>query len=43
MHSLVSLIALYLLLSLERIITHVIQEGTVMMIAEYHHHVIPNQ
>ncbi len=35
--------ALYLLLLLERIITRVIQEGTVMVIAEYHHHVIPNQ
>lgn len=33
MHSLVTLMALYLLLSLERIVTRVIQEGTVMMIA----------
>lgn len=35
--------ALYLPLLLERIITRVVQEGTVMMITECHHHVIPNQ
>uniref|UniRef100_A0A8C4I7J1 Periostin, osteoblast specific factor b n=1 Tax=Dicentrarchus labrax TaxID=13489 RepID=A0A8C4I7J1_DICLA len=38
-----SLMALYLLLLLERIVTRVVEGGKVMMITEYHHHVIPNQ